>query len=72
MKFRGLVLSKRLLIPATAVAIILLLFFNLTRDSATVSGPSAIIDFFNGETSSIIILDTPKSRHTILWISEGI
>lgn len=71
MRLRGLFVCKRLLVPATAIATILLLFFYLTRPPATVSGPSAIIDSFTGEISSVIILHTPRSHQTILWISEA-
>ena len=69
MRLRELFVSKRFLVPATAIATILLLF-SLTRHPVTVSGPSAIIDSFTGEISSVIILETPRSRQTILWFSE--
>ena len=68
-KLRNMFLSKRFLVPATAMAIILL-FFSLTRQPVPVSESSAIIDSFTGETSCLIILETPRSRQTILWFGD--
>jgi anti-sigma factor RsiW len=70
MRLRDLFVSKRFLVPATAIATILLVF-SLTRHPVTVLGPSAIIDSFAGDISSVIILETPRSRQTILWFSEA-
>ena len=61
--------SNKLLIPATAVAA-LILFFAITREPTTISGPSAIIEAFSGEVSSVMIIETPKSRQTIIWYKE--
>jgi len=69
MRLRNMFVSKRFLVPATAIAIILL-FFSLTRHPVTVSGFSTTIDSFTGEVSSLIILETPRSHQTILWFSD--
>ena len=61
--------SNKLLIPATAVAA-LILFFAITRAPTTISGPSAIIEAFSGEVSSVMIIETPKSHQTIIWYKE--
>lgn len=61
--------SIRILIPATALAA-LILFFAITREPTTISGPSAIIEAFSGEVSSVMIIETPKSRQTIIWYKE--
>ena len=61
--------SIRILIPATALAA-LILFFAITRSPTTISGPSAIIESFSGEVSSVMIIETPKSRQTIIWYKE--
>ena len=61
--------SIRILIPATAVAA-LILFFAITRSPTTISGPSAIIEAFSGEVSSVMIIETPKSHQTIIWYKE--
>ncbi len=61
--------SNKLLIPATAVAA-LILFFAITREPTTISGPSAIIEAFSGEVSSVMIIETPKSHQTIIWYKE--
>jgi len=65
-----LVFSNKLLIPATALAA-LILFFAITRSPTTISGPSAIIETFSGEVSSVMIIETPKSRQTIIWYKES-
>jgi len=61
--------SIRILIPATALAA-LILFFAITRSPTTISGPSAIIEAFSGEVSSVMIIETPKSHQTIIWYKE--
>ncbi len=65
-----LVFSAKLLIPASAIAA-LILFFAITRGPATISGPSAVIEAFSGEVSSVMIIETPKSRQTIIWYKES-
>ncbi|MBL7225868.1 MAG: zf-HC2 domain-containing protein [Desulfobacteraceae bacterium] len=61
--------SNKLLIPATALAV-LILFFAIMRSPTTISGPSAIIEAFSGEVSSVMIIETPKSHQTIIWYKE--
>ena len=68
-KFIDLSLPRKLVIPAAAMAAILL-FFCLTRNPVPVSAPSAIVTSFSGEVSSVIIIETPKSRQTIVWYTE--
>lgn len=64
-----LVFSGKLLIPATALAA-LILFFAITRGPTTISGPSAIIEAFSGEVSSVMIIEAPNSHQTIIWYKE--
>jgi len=61
--------SIRILIPATALAA-LILFFTITRSPTTISGPSALIESFSGEVSSVMIIEAPNSRQTIIWYKE--
>jgi len=61
--------SLRILIPATALAA-LVLFFAIPRSPTTISDPSAIVEAFSGEVSSVMIIETPKSRQTIIWYKE--
>ncbi len=70
MKTKDLFVSKRFLIPATAMATIFVLFFSLARDPASVSGPSAIVKSLTGDLSSVMIIEEPKSRQTIIWFNE--
>jgi anti-sigma factor RsiW len=62
--------SAKLLLPASAIAA-LILFFAIARGPATISGPSAVIEAFSGEVSSVMIIETPESRQTILWYKES-
>ena len=64
------VFSARLLVPASAMAA-LILFFAITRGPETIAGPSAVIEAFSGEVSSVMIIETPESRQTILWYKEA-
>jgi len=69
-KFSSLLTSGRVLIPAAA-ALGLFLFFYFSPDiPIPVAGPSAIINSFSGDTSSVMIMETPESRQTIIWFNE--
>ncbi|MDM8522234.1 zf-HC2 domain-containing protein [Desulfococcaceae bacterium HSG8] len=69
-KLKSLFAPKRLLIPAGALVAIFILFFSLVKSPVPVSGPSAIINSFTGDISSVIIIETPESRQTIIWFNE--
>ena len=69
-KLRRLFLSKPFIIPASAVAAGLLIFFTFFTPHISDPGPSALINSFTGTISSVMIIETPKSRHTILWFAE--
>jgi len=49
----------------------LVMFFYLAMMPVPASGPSAIIDSLQGDFASVMILETQKSRQTILWIHEA-
>jgi len=66
----SLIFSRKILIPAATMAAVLTLFFSYPRPPAQISGPSAIINSFTGDISSVMILETPKSRQTIIWFDE--
>ncbi len=55
-------------VAATAAVVVFLLVL-LGRPTA-VPGPSAIVKSFQGPVQSVMILQTPRSHETILWISE--
>ena len=67
---KALLWSPKVLAPAAAVAVALALFFRIFSPSLPAVGPSAIINSFTGEVSSVIIIETPESRHTIVWYTE--
>ena len=60
---------RRLLIPATAVALVGL-FLIIERGPVSIPDPSAIVKSFSGETLSVMIIEAPKSRQTIIWYKE--
>jgi len=62
--------SWRFYVPASAIAAILMVFFTVFLRQPADVGPSAIINSFAGKISSVMIIETPESRHTILWFSE--
>jgi len=62
--------SKKFLVPATAMAAILL-FLTLTRQPVPVPDQSAIVKSFSGDVSSVMIIETPKTRQTIIWYNES-
>jgi anti-sigma factor RsiW len=68
-KMKEAFFSKRVLFPAGAVASAVLIFFSLFYTPAP-SGPSAIVTSLSGSGSSVIIMETPRTRQTILWFDE--
>ena len=71
MKLTNQFVSKKFYVPAAAVATGLILFFALVTGPAPAPGPSAIINSFQGDVGAVMILETEKSHHTILWFSEN-
>jgi len=71
MRLRDQFASKKFYVPATAIATGLVLFLALLTDPAPAPGPSAIINSFEGDVGSVMILETEKAHHTILWFSEN-
>jgi len=71
MKLRDQLVCKKFYVPAAAVATGLVVFFALVTGPAPAPGPSAIINSFEGDVGSVMILETEKSHHTILWFSEN-
>ena len=62
-------LSKKILVPATATACVALLLITVLRVPIPDS-PSAIVTSVSGDVSSIMILEAPETRQTILWFNE--
>lgn len=67
----NVIASLRFVVPAVAVAC-LLLFFGYTRFMVDPgpAAPSAIINSFTGSMTSVMIFETPETRQTILWYHE--
>jgi anti-sigma factor RsiW len=69
---RNLFVSKRFYVPATAVVAGLVLLGVLLTPSPPVSAPSAIISSFKGDVGSVMFLETPKLRQTVIWFNEPV
>ncbi len=69
-KLKNMGFSWRFYVPASAIAAVLLVFLTVFHQPPADPGPSAIINSFAGKFSSVMIIETPESRHTILWFSE--
>ena len=68
-KLKDIFLSKKILVSATATACVALLLITVSRGPVPDS-PSAIVTSVSGDVSSIIILEAPETRQTILWFNE--
>lgn len=69
-QFKDLCSSKKLYVSAAAMTAALIMFVHVLKAPTSTSGPSAIIDSLQGNFASVVILETQKSRQTILWIHE--
>jgi anti-sigma factor RsiW len=71
-RLRDLLVSKRFFVPATAMVAVFVLFFALFRHPSSMPGPSAIVSSVEGDVASVMILETPESHQTIVWITENL
>jgi hypothetical protein len=62
-------LSKKGLIPLTALASLCIVSLMVFKSPGP-PGPSAIVQSVSGDITSIMIMETPNSRQTILWFNE--
>ena len=65
------IFSKKILKPAFIAAIIVVGVFLLHSDTVRYRGPSAIVNSVDSETASIMIMETQKEKHTIIWFSRS-
>lgn len=68
--WKNLILSKRVLVPVGVAAAAVVIFFT-NFDNRSPIGPTAIVSSLSGTGSSVMILETAKTRQTILWFSEN-
>jgi hypothetical protein len=67
----GLIIPKRIFLPAAAtIAALAVVVLTLLGRPDSLTRPSAIVQSFQGSVTSVMILETPRSRETILWFSE--
>lgn len=66
-----LLTPKRILLPATALAALLVVsIFYFPGARSRNGGPSALVNSLGGETASVMIFETPNTHHTIIWFEE--
>jgi predicted anti-sigma-YlaC factor YlaD len=65
-----LLTSMRFLVPAAAAVGMIFFVFITLKGPAPDAPPSAIINSFTGEVSSVMILETPQTHQTVIWINE--
>ena len=68
-KAKETLLLKKTLVSATATVGVALLLITVLR-APVPDSPSAIVTSVSGDVSSIIILEAPETRQTILWFNE--
>ena len=61
--------SKKFYIPASATAALAIILFMIIP-APGINGPTAIVNSISGDVASIVILETPKTRQTIVWFEE--
>ena len=55
---------------ASIAAILMITLFTFQNKLFTPSGPSAIVKYVDTDFSSVMIIETQKEQHTIIWYSE--
>ena len=55
---------------ASIAAILMISLFTFQGDLFDPSGPSAIVTSVDTDFSSVMIIETQKEKHTIIWFSE--
>lgn len=61
---------RSVFVPVSALAAALLIILYIYLPVGTEPAPSAVINSFTGSISSAMIIETPETRHTILWFTE--
>ncbi len=55
---------------ASITAILMITLFTFQNKLFTPTGPSAIVKYVDTDFSSVMIIETQKKQHTIIWYSE--
>lgn len=67
----NLLTPRRMVLPATALTALLVVAILYFPGSRSINGgPSALVSSLGGETASVMIFETPNTRHTIIWFEE--
>ncbi len=62
--------TRWVLVPASAAGTILAVFITIQMFFTAPTTPSAIVTSMTGDVSSVMVMETPQSHQTIIWISE--
>ncbi len=69
--FTGWIPVKKVSIPLATAVLAGLVYFFVAVQRPGFRAPSAIINSFTGPISSVMIIETPETRQTILWFDEN-
>ncbi len=65
---------KKALYPVAGFALLAIISLGVIRYQNSLKpepGPSAIVDSFSGNVASVMILEVPETRQTIIWYTES-
>ncbi len=63
--------GKNIYLKLASVAVLLMItIFTFQGKLLTPSGPSAIVKYVDTDFASVMIIETQKEQHTIIWFSE--
>lgn len=62
--------KNRYLKLASITAVCIISFFTFQHRVLTPEGPSAIINWVDTDMTSVMIIETQKKQHTIIWFTE--
>ena len=68
--FRWRIYSKWLLVPVTAAVAAVAIWLPLQINAPVTPRPSAIVQSVSGDLASVMIMQTPATQQTVIWISE--
>lgn len=68
---RKAVFSKWALVPVTAALAAVAISLPFRSGPSVSQAPSVVIQSVSGEMASVMIMQTPETQQTVIWISEA-
>jgi len=69
-RFRRRLYSKWMLVPVTAAVAAVAIWLPFQTNRPVSPSPSAIVQSVSGDLASVMIMQTPATQQTVIWISE--